>query len=354
MASTSLPLATAAAVATLFAAPAGAAPDDQPTTPPTPAPAQPDADEPSSTPEATQPESPELESEQDPQTPEQQTTPQQPGVTTPEQMPENGSTPQQPGVTTPEETTPENESPRQPGVTSPEQPGDGDDLMVEQPQQPGVTTPRVAPLPVPGQQDSEPPAATVPEDGTDQQVTPPANAGNGQNSDAGQSDSSIWTQPQWEAPRLDAAPPAPVVEMTGPHAEVGGNIDGGTLMPGYVANTHHFANEAGYVGTIGYSTPTGVGEAGASVEFIDMNTIHITTYTGGEGTADNGTTMVLDTTQLNMARAAVEDWIREQPGGAAALEAAANIELPLPPGEIEPQTFEVGGVVTQWGGSLQY
>ncbi|MGK8509336.1 hypothetical protein ACRS5S_15235 [Nocardia asiatica] len=336
MASTSLPLATAAAVATLFAAPAGAAPNDQPTTPPTPAPAQPGVNESPSTPETTQPEPNKPESKQDPQKPESKPTPRQPGVTTPES----------------DHAAPDQKDPK-----------------LAKPTQPGVTPPRVAPLPVPGQQKpSDPQAAVAPDQAAPQpgqQATPqpeqqatPQQGADSDNAEARQPESSTLVQPQaqprWQAPRLEAAPAAPVVEMTGPHAEIGANIDGGTVLPGHVANTHHFSNEAGYVGTIGYRTPTGAGEAGVSVEFVDKNTVKLTTYTGGEGLASNNTTAVFDTTQLNQAKAAVEDWIREQPGGAAALEAAAQVKLPLQPGDFAPQTAEVGGVTTQWGGSLQY
>ncbi len=336
MASTSLPLATAAAVATLFAAPAGAAPNDQPTTPPTPAPAQPGVNESPSTPETTQPEPNKPESKQDPQKPESKPTPRQPGVTTPES----------------DHAAPDQKDPK-----------------LAKPTQPGVTPPRVAPLPVPGQQKpSDPQAAVAPDQAAPQpgqqaaprpgQQAAPQQGADNPNAEARQPESSTLVQPQaqprWQAPRMEAAPAAPVVEMTGPHAEIGANIDGGTVLPGHVANTHHFSNEAGYVGTIGYRTPTGAGEAGVSVEFVDKNTVKLTTYTGGEGLASNNTTAVFDTTQLNQAKAAVEDWIREQPGGAAALEAAAQVKLPLQPGDFAPQTAEVGGVTTQWGGSLQY
>lgn len=319
MASTSLPLATAAAVATLFAAPAGAAPNDQPTTPPTPAPAQPGVNETPSTPETTKQDPDKPESKQDPEKPESTPTPSQPGVTTPDS----------------DHAMPDQKDPRLP-----------------RPTQPGVTPPRVAPLPVPGQP-GEPQPPVAPEQGAQPDGTQSDTPG-GENAEAQQPETSTQAQPRWQAPRMEAAPPAPVVEMTGPHAEIGANVDGGTLLPGYVANTHHFSNEAGYVGTIGYNTPTGVGEAGVSVEFVDKNTVKLTTYTGGEGLADNNTTAVFDTTQLNAAKAAVEDWIREQPGGAAALEAAAQVKLPLQSGDIAPQTVEVAGVTAQWGGSLQY
>ncbi|MEU7634050.1 hypothetical protein AB0C34_29425 [Nocardia sp. NPDC049220] len=259
------------------------------------------------------------------------------------EKPESTPTPSQPGVTTPD-----------PNQVMP----DKRDPKLSAPTQPGVTSPRVAPLPVPGQQPGEAQPAVTPEQGDSKQSEQPGaqqpDTPGDQNAEAKQPESSKPVQPRWQAPRLESAPPAPVVEMTGPHAELGANVDGGTLLPGYVANTHHFGNEAGYVGTIGYRTPTGAGEAGVSVEFVDKNTIKLTTYTGGEGLADNNTTAVFDTTQLNMAKAAVEGWIREQPGGAAALDAAAQVKLPLQPGEIAPQTIEVAGVTTQWGGSLQY
>jgi hypothetical protein len=328
MASTSLPLATAAAVATLFAAPAGAVPNDQPTTPPTPAPAQPGATDAPPTdqgqPETTKP---------DPGKPEAKPTPSQPGVTTPD-----------------------------PNQIMPNPPKDP---KLAAPTQPGVTTPRVAPLPVPGQQPGTAQPAVVPDPTVPdaqqpkpaQPATPgtPTTPGSDSNAQPTQPDTETLVQtPRWVAPRLQAAPAAPVVEMDGPHQEVGANIDGGTVLPGYVANTHHFNNAAGYVGTVGYRTPTGAGEAGVSLEYVDANTIKVTSYTGGEGLADNKTSTVVNTTQLNMAKAAVEHWIAAQPGGAAALEAAAQVKLPMPPGELAPQTVNVAGVTTQWGGSLQY
>ncbi|CRY78860.1 hypothetical protein SAMN05421776_102671 [Nocardia farcinica] len=353
MASTSLPLATAAAVATLFAAPAGAVPNE-PSTPATPAPVQPgtnDAPQGTDTPGTAQP---------------GQGSPEQgsPGQGDEKKKPENKPTPSQPGVTTPE---PEQVMPE------PEK-----DPKLATPTQPGVTTPRVAPLPVPGQSD-QPQPAVAPENGAQtpesvapgageqgaQQDTPAADDGQARPAQPerrvtpSQPESQTETlvqEPRWEAPRLEAAPAAPVVEMTGPHQEFGANVDGGAVLPGYVANTHHFSNEAGYVGTIGYRTPTGAGEAGASVEFLDVNTVKVTTYTGGEGLADNKNAFVLDTTQVNAAKAAVEQWIAAQPGGAAALEAAAQVKLPplVPAGDLAPQTVNVAGVTTQWGGSFQY
>ncbi|MEV0293417.1 hypothetical protein [Nocardia sp. NPDC050710] len=333
MASTSLPLAAAAAVATLLAAPAGAVPND-PTTPSTPAPAQPGTEAPAeNTPETTKP---------DPNKPEPA-------------KPESKPTPSQPGVTTPD-----------PNQVMPDP---NKDPKLAAPMQPGVTTPRVAPLPVPGQpapaQPATAPDPAAPGDpkpaqpGVQQPGTPgAATPGSDANTRAAQPESETLVQqpPRWEAPRLQAAPAAPVVEMNGPRTEIGANVDGGGLLPGFVANTHHFSNAAGYVGTIGYRTPTGAGEAGVSVEFVDINTVKVTSYTGGEGLADNKNTMILDTTQVNLAKASVEQWIAAQPGGAAALEAAAQVKLPpiVPPGEVIPQTVNVAGITTQWGGSVQY
>ncbi|MGV9820428.1 hypothetical protein [Nocardia xishanensis] len=345
MASTSLPLATAAAVATLFAAPAGAVPND-PSTPTTPAPVQPGTETPQAenTPETTQPQ-PGKPEQTDPNKPEAKPTPSQPGVTTPD----------------PNQVMPDPKK----------------DPKLAAPTQPGVTTPRVAPLPVPGQVEPVQPVVVVPgtesndpKPGQPGQTRPGGESGAQPGGDADaraaqpekprsatpSESETLVQQPRWEAPRLQTAPAAPVVEMTGPHQEFGANIDGGAVLPGFVANTHHFRNEAGYVGTVGYNTPTGKGEAGVSVEFVDVNTIKVTSYTGGEGLAPNTSSFVLDTTQVNLAKASVEQWIAAQPGGAAALEAAAQVKLPpiVPPGELAPQTVDVAGVTTQWGGSFQY
>ncbi|MFJ2838612.1 MULTISPECIES: hypothetical protein [Nocardia] len=361
MASTSLPLAAAAAVATILAAPAGAVPSDQPTTPATPAPAQPGTQQPSEEapetggPEQTQPETPENV---------------KPGETKPGQT---KPTPAQPGVTSP--------APGQPGQATPATPT---------PSQPGVTSPRVAPLPVPGQtgqggqaQPAVQPerAGTTPQEETTpgqqgttpgQQGTTPGQPGTtpgGQQSQGqpsqtqpsvpsdqgtateGEGSDQLVQTPTWQAPHFTDAPAAPVVEMEGPHQEVGVSIDGGGVLPG-VVNTHHYNNASGYVGTVGYRTPTGFGDAGVSVEYIGENSVKVTTYNGGDGRADNTTVTVLDTTQANLAKAAVENWIKAQPGGAAAIEAAAKATLPVP-GELL-QTVNVAGVTTQWGGSLQY
>ncbi|MFD4355458.1 hypothetical protein ACFWPK_25840 [Nocardia sp. NPDC058519] len=346
MASTSLPLAAAAAVATLLAAPAGAVPSDQPTTPATPAPAQPG--QPSGEVEA-------------PETPESA----KPGETKP--------TPAQPGVTSPAPGQPEQAVPAKPT-----------------PSQPGVTKPRTAPLPVPGQAQPavqperagatpDQPGTAKPETGTtpsqpgatpgqpgttpsqpgatpgQQQTQPsvPSGQGNGTGTQAEVESPDTLIQepkePAWQAPRLANAPAAPVVEMEGPRQELGVTIDGA----GILANTHHYNNASGYVGTVGYRAPGGgFGDAGVSVEYIGANSVKVTTFNGGDGRSDNTTVTVLDTTQANLAKAAVENWIKAQPGGTAALDAAAKATLPVP-GELL-QTLNVAGVNTQWGGSIQY
>ncbi|SFM48809.1 hypothetical protein [Nocardia asteroides] len=351
MASTSLPLAAAAAVATLLAAPAGAVPSDQPTTPATPAPAQPGTEQPSGeTPETGTPE---------------QTQPETPENVKPGENKSGETTPAQPGVTTP--------APGQPGQSTPVKPT---------PSQPGVTTPRVAPLPVPGQGSQAQPAVHPGQQGTTprqettpgqegtspgQQGTTPGQPGQQSQGQPAQTQPAVPSEqgagteeegsdklvetPTWQAPHFDDAPAAPVVEMEGPHQEIGVSVDGGGVLPG-VVNTHHYNNASGYVGTVGYRTPTGYGDAGVSVEYIGENSVKVTTYNGGDGRADNTTVTVLDTTQANLAKAAVENWIKAQPGGTAALEAAAKATLPVP-GELL-QTVNVAGVTTQWGGSLQY
>lgn len=339
MASTSLPLATAAAMA-IFASPAGAVPSEQPTTPTTPttpAPAQPGTNQ-------------------------QPGTNEQPGGTQDQGSPE--TTPSQPGVQNenPEGSTP-TPSPSQPGVTTPG-PGEEGDQNLTGPTQPGVTTPRVAPLPVPGQPEAVQPAITPDRPDAPQPAQPgeaPAPApepGVDVQPGAPQTDTLVQPQePQWDAPSLDSAPVAPVVEMQGPHMEIGAAIDGGSLAPGHFANTHHFSNQAGYVGTAGFRTPQGTGEAGISVEFVDENTINVSTFTGGNGLPDNRLDHTIDATPVNTAKAAVEHWIAMQPGGAAALDAAAKIPPPpplLPPGNYPEQSINVAGVNSQWGGSLQY
>ncbi|MGV9678077.1 hypothetical protein ACWDSJ_22605 [Nocardia sp. NPDC003482] len=395
MATTSLPLATAAAVATILSAPANAAPADQapvptegaqqdqnvqqgntqqgnvqqgnvqqqapqqgdcapgqgnPCTPPQPG-TNPQQNQPGANPQQNQP----------------GTTPQQPG-TGPSQP---GTTPQQPGTGP---SQPGTTTPQQPGTTTPQQPGttnpNGPDMAG--PQQPGVTNPRVAPLPVPGQNNpNNNPPQTAPEPNApngsqdlkpgqqpqgpttpsrpQQQQPQQQGGGNSDNLTGGQGDQ----QQRWNSPSLQQAPAAPVVTMTGPHTEVGANVDGGALLPGFVANTHHFSNLDGYVGTIGYSTPTGSGDAGASVEFVEPNKIKLTYYTHATDREDAKAETYIDTTQANAAKAAVEGWIRQQPFGSEALDAAGRVGR-LPEGEIAPATVNVGGLTTQWGGDVQY
>ncbi|WP_336085132.1 hypothetical protein [Nocardia sp. SSK8] len=271
-------------------------------------------------------------------------------------------------------------TPAQPGVTSPEPGEPEEDTPVKvTPSQPGVTTPRVAPLPVPGQgnqvqpavhpetgatpdEDDEKtttpsqPGATSPAQPSQTQPNVPSDEGTAGEESEGESRETLVQEPQepaWQAPRLENAPAAPVVEMEGPHQEVGATIDANGLVPGLLANTHHYNNEHGYVGTIGYRAPGGgFGDAGVSVEYVGENSVKVTTFNGGDGRDDFTTVTVLDTTQANLAKAAVENWIKAQPGGAAAMEAAAKATLPVP-GELL-QTVNVAGVTTQWGGSLQY
>ena len=349
LAATSLPLATAAAVATILASgTAAAAPVDQPNVPTTPA--QPGAqDENAGSPNGQN--TPGAE-----QNGPQQNGNSQPGVTTPNQP---GTTSPQPGVTTP-----------QPGVTTPNQNGPRPGQGPGTPTQPGVTTPRVAPLPVPGQGGQAAPVITPGQHNPDSQadqlkpgqqpdqsvVTPngPLPRNNQLDTLQGQQGGDNPASPaQWNSPSLQSAPAAPVVQMNGPHTEVGANVDGGALLPGYVANTHHFSNLDGYVGTVGYNTPNGVGDAGVSVEFVEANKIKVTSYTHATGFDDMKSENYVDTTAPNAAKAAVEGWIKQQPGGAAALDAAAQIGR-LPQGDIAPQTVNVAGATTQWGGTVQY
>ncbi|MCM6777770.1 hypothetical protein NDR87_30225 [Nocardia sp. CDC159] len=372
MATTSLPLATAAAVATILSAPANAVPGDQapvPTTPASPQDAAP-SDQNTQQQNNGQQATPQQGNTQqsNPQqgdcvpTPERPCAPQQ-GPTTPSQP---GVTPQQPGVTTPQSPNPS--TPQQPGVTTPQQPGttNPDSPQMAGPQQPGVTAPRVAPLPVPGQNNQTPPPQAAPEQNNQQELKPgqqpeqgtaptrpqqPQSGGNSDNLTGNQG--TQQQEPRWNSPRLQQAPAAPVVPMTGPRTEIGANVDGGAVLPGFVANTRHFSNLDGYVGTIGYRTPTGSGDAGASLEFVEPNKIKVTYYTHVPDREDVKGETYVDTTQANAAKAAVEGWIRQQPGGAAALEAAARIGR-LPEGEIAPAQLNVAGVTTQWGGDVQY
>lgn len=347
--STSLTVAGAAVVATLMQAPANAVPNDPDAVPTAPA-------QPGESPVET--EAPEAQ-------PETGATP-KPEETKPEQAPA------QPGVTDPKQnkpdaTAPQGEQPVQPGTTQP-----GTQTPKPGPSQPGVTTPRVAPLPVPGAQpvvvSPRQPGTTTPGQ-TQPGQTQPGQTVPGETKpetpvgttpeDAETTPVDTLTapetvQPRWEAPIVETAPAAPVVEMSGPHTEIGANIDGGGLLPGFAANTHHFSNLDGYVGTIGYSTPGGYGDAGVSLEFIEANTIKVTGFIGGGGNGeDRKVEFTVDTTQVNAAKAAAEGWIRLQPGGAALLEALGGIGR-LPVGDMPAQRTDVGGVTTEFGGSVQY
>ncbi|KAA8881927.1 hypothetical protein F3087_40025 [Nocardia colli] len=248
-------------------------------------------------------------------------------------------------------------TPSQPGVTTPDPNRPGADQQHPEALQPGVMTPRVAPLPVPGQPRAE---YAQPQANESQPSPRPPGAPNRdrpgeQNLPAQQNaDPAVPQQqarPRWQSPRVEAAPPAPTVEMTGPHGEFSADIDGGTLLPGVAANTHHFGNAAGYVATIGYHTPMGDGEAGVSVEVADPSAVRITGYTGGPD-AERMSTLTIDTTPLNQLRDAAENWIRQQPGGDAALDAAARL-LTVPSGQSAPQTIEVAGATIRYGGALE-
>ncbi len=341
--STSLTVAGAAVAATLMSTPANAVPND-PNASPT-APAQPgEAENPEVEPRTGGTPAPRPDNTRGP---ENQPTPSQPGVN-PEQPTPQGETPgAQPGTTQPG-TQNEPGAPAEPGARTPQ----------PSPSQPGVTTPRVAPLPVPGQQDPAEPAVNTPrQPGTTIPAQPEAPEAEEVQPDEETPVDTLTdpetVQPRWEAPVVETAPAAPVVEMTGPHTEVGANVDGGALLPGFAANTHHFSNLDGYVGTVGYSTPGGYGEAGVSLEFIEANTIKVTGFVGGGGAEDRKVEFTVDTTQANAAKAAAEGWVRLQPGGSAALAALGEIGK-LPQGELPAQTIEVGGATTQWGGSVQY
>ncbi|GAB4583408.1 hypothetical protein [Nocardia sp. IFM 10818] len=353
-ASTSLPLATAVVAVSLLATPANAAPADPGAVPAAP--------------------------EQQPGATDDNPAPEQAGSTgngKPEQVKPQ---PSQPGVTTPgspkpDTTQPAGEDPAVPEEEQVQPAGVGPDAK---PSQPGVSVPRVAPLPVPGQtvpgqttpgeavpavetenkpqqpgttQPSVPkPEATTPGATVDDQTKPeePDTVINTLTDDQ-----TVETQPRWQAPAIETAPAAPVVEMTGPHTEIGASLDGGTLLPGVAANTHHFSNLDGYVGTIGYTTPGGIGEAGMALDFTTVNQIKVTAYTRvGEGD-DRQLEFVLDTAVVNAVKADTENFIRLLPGGATILEAAAQIGR-LPAGEHPAQTVDLGGVTTQVGGSVQY
>ncbi|MEV6094872.1 hypothetical protein [Nocardia sp. NPDC051981] len=393
-ASTSLTLAGAAAVVSLLSAPANAAPADpgavpadqqQPdgTQPPTESPA-PDA-------KAQVVPAPKPENVQPGTTKPQQS---QPGVTTPTTpntpAPDNGAAKpdsgQPQGATQPDGATPKPDAnaPKsdpnvQPAGTDP-QPAQPKSVR---PSQPGVTVPRVAPLPVPGQSTQAQPAVTTPQPnqpgqqtqpGQPTQPTQPGQQGaqpvkpNDQNAQpavttpnqdpavdtmTGQPTVDPQQQPHWQSPAVDTAPAAPVVEMTGPHTELGVNLDGGAVLPGWAANTHHFSNLDGYVGTIGYTTPGGIGEAGMSLDFTKVNQIKVTAFAGNGPDNDQKMEFVLDTAAANAAKADAENFIRLLPGGATVLEAAAQIGK-LPEGDRPSQSVDVAGVTAQVGGSVQY
>lgn len=376
-ASTSLTLAGAAAVVSLLSAPANAAPadpgavpaDQQPdgTSPTTQAPA-PDAPKTGTTPDTVQP------GTVQPGTVQPGTTKPQPGTTTPTTpTPDNGA---QPAGTQPDANGPkaDGNANTQPAGTNPQ----GNTPKSVRPVQPGVTVPRVAPLPVPGQQSQVQPAAVQPtqpgQSTTPGQANQPGQQANQPTKpgDAGTATPAVDTtpqpsvdtmtgpqatvpaqQPQWQSPAVDTAPAAPVVTMTGPHTELGVNLDGGAILPGWAANTHHFSNLDGYVGTIGYTTPAGMNEAGMSLDFTTVNQIKVTAFAGNGPDNDQKMEFLLDTTAVNAAKSDTENFIRLLPGGATIMEAAAQIGR-LPEGDKPSQSVDVGGVTAQVGGSVQY
>ncbi|MEU0544656.1 hypothetical protein [Nocardia sp. NPDC005978] len=357
-ASTSLPLAAAAAVVSLLSAPANAAPADPGAVPA--APVQPGTTDENPAPEVVE-------------VPEQAAV--VPG-TKPESVPNNNTKPQQsqPGVTKPE--SPETKKPD--AKTEDTQPAAVDPKAV-QPKvaQPGVSSPRVAPLPVPGQ--SVPVQVEVKPDAQPGQSTQPGLTNPGQSTVPGRTtepetelvidgtegsepetvintltgDDAVTPKPQWQAPVVETAPAAPVVEMTGPHTEIGANIDGGATLPGWAANTHHFSNLDGYVGTIGYTTPGGLGEAGVALDFTVGNQVKVTAFATANAGDDRKLEFILDTAAANAVKADTENFIRLLPGGATVLEAASQIGR-LPVGDMPGQTTDLGGVTTQVGGSVQY
>ncbi|MVU78748.1 hypothetical protein GPX89_16040 [Nocardia sp. ET3-3] len=311
----------------------------------------------------------------------------QPGVTTPTTpntpAPDNGAAKpdsgQPQGATQPDGTTakpdpnaPKNDQNGQPAVTTPT-PNQPKSIK---PSQPGVTVPRVAPLPVPGQSNQVEPAVTTPTPNQQpgQSVTPAQNQPVKPNDQSAQpagaapqqgdspavdtitgqpSTATPQQQPRWQSPAVDTAPAAPVVAMTGPHTEVGVNLDGGAVLPGWAANTHHFSNLDGYVGTIGYTTPGGIGEAGMSLDFTTPNQIKVTAFAGSGPDNDQKSEFLLDTTVANAVKADTENFIRLMPGGSIILDAAAQIGK-LPQGDRPSESVDVGGVTAQVGGSVQY
>ncbi|WP_067698365.1 hypothetical protein [Nocardia jejuensis] len=372
-ASTSLTLAGAAAVMSLLGSPANAAPADPGAVPAAP------GQQPGTTDENVIPENQKAEvvpgAKPDTSKPEKnQQQPSQPGVTTPGSPSPDTTTPKtdekKPDATQPNGGQPAGDTPKadggeaQPAVVTPQAPTQPKN---SRPTQPGVTVPRVAPLPVPGQ-DTVPavPAVvtpgqpnaetkpTVPGAQPNQQTVPGATGGGAQDPDRSTlTGQETVPQPRWQSPAVEAAPAAPVVEMTGPHTEIGANIDGGGALPGFAANTHHFSNLDGYVGTIGYTTPGGVGEAGMSLDFTQVNRIKVTAFATAGGGDDRKLEFILDSTVANAAKADVENWVRLMPGGATILDAAGQIGK-LPQGDIPGQSVDVGGLTTQLGGSVQY
>ncbi len=331
-----LPIAAAAAAASIWAGQAGAVPNETPTTPPpTSTPKQPGVNSPS-TPSPTTPAPQPSPATPSPATP----APQQPGTTPAPQQP--GTSPQQPGTS-------------QPGVTNPADPTKPKDPNMATPSQPGVTTPSVtppmAPLPVPGQKEQ----AVVPPL-QDQVVTPTPVPGQPQQQQPQQQPVLTPEQPAvvqpspYRVPSNPSAPPAPVVPMKGQHVEVQANVEGGPVAPGVVANTHHFGNSAGYVGTAGFRTPTGTGEAGIAVDTTNPDIVKVTTYTKANATEPQKNSFEID---VRPAKAA-EQWVRMQPGGNAVVDAIQSVKLPvIPEGGLAPQKVNVGGVVVDWGGSAQ-
>ncbi|WP_433575509.1 hypothetical protein [Nocardia brasiliensis] len=139
--------------------------------------------------------------------------------------------------------------------------------------------------------------------------------------------------------------------MGGPHTEFGADFDGGILLPGVAANTHHFGNAAGYVATLSYGTPTATGEAGVSVDIDDPGAIRVTGYTGTSETTQTHT-LVINVEPLDSARNTIESWIRLQPGGDAALEALTHLLSP-PPGQYPQQTIEIAGATIRYSGTVE-
>ncbi|AYF79061.1 hypothetical protein D7D52_15535 [Nocardia yunnanensis] len=365
----------------LLSAPANAAPADPGAVPADqqqPDPAQPTTETPAPDAKAQVVPAPKPENTQPGTTKPQQT---QPGVTAPTTPDTTAPQPdpgQPQGATQPEGTGPKSD-PATPKPNDPNAQPAGTNSQPAQPKtikpQPGVTVPRVAPLPVPGQ--STQPAVVAPAT-PDQAATPGQSATPGQQQpvkpndrtaqpavNTPQQDPSVDTitgqpgatapqqQPRWQSPAIDTAPAAPVVAMTGPHTEFGVNLDGGAVLPGWAANTHHFSNLDGYVGTIGYTTPGGIGEAGMSLDFTTVNQIKVTAFAGSGPDNDQKTEFVLDTAAANAAKADAENFIRLLPGGATVLEAAAQIGK-LPEGERPSQSVDIGGVTAQVGQSVQY